>query len=1128
MRNFKQTGEEGRKITNNLRVGINFSLYATFLFLFLFSISFSSALPQDLQTSLDFQYEDPINYSLIPTVNSSDYAHKWITSEGILDDVSDILHSWLSSTSLLWSNAGHVMDTFLDMNSNDITEINSLNFENVKIKELTPNSQIDGSVLGVMMTNPPNQELPHFILQSGGDSQASVIIRSLMIQNEINNFTNTTDVTSCISYMDEIGEELKIDCNTTTTGADLLISDDLQVVDEVWLKDTDGEWHFMTRELQLLDADRLNTMITGINVSITDGNNFTLTEKDGNTLVVNLHGNTEILDKTTDSILLTEGTNTTPIFNHVYYQDGGSTILSKSTSQQPNVADVGMALLGDGYDYGSIGGSSSKYEFTRKNYFDSWFRGEVYQSGLDINVSSTEINISEGYIWLLMESKPIEDMHSTSEMAIEIHSDGTFHQHINDLNGYDTYSTGETIANNKYFNFVCGIANVESNGGRIYCQVQDKPSTEHTKLIDAETDTQYINYFPTNDFIKKLYTPVVQVVMQRTGGINTIQTLTTYSGNFIDLRGRNLGTGGSPPTPGITSLSQLNIDTNLEMGIYNTTANYLFGNATFLDGLPETDITGLVPYIGANQDVNIGENTFTVGNPSYLGYGTTSSIINNEFDDGLNNWTDSGSDWSVITGTDNYAMTLGTGTSILTSDTFTPVVGKMYRIKYKVVLTGLPFFHMTVGGYTASFGSYFPGTWDVEDNFVATSTDIPTMWSTGFSGECQVYNLEITEIYETDIPILNAHISKFKTLQNENSVGTVGLYALPLGFNSQASGNYATALSNDAVASGQGGIAMSISSDATGLHSVAGGYNAQATNTATHAFGYNFVNPYDYSFGIGFSTLDFLFTKTDFKILQDNHKFIMGVGGDTEIYFDGTNTIYDNVNGGLHYFDGGNISVTGINYHTEVDTSPNALEWFKDGKNLLNEDGTPNHVAFEECYVNETHTDFSRPEYNITYQEILNLTTLENDIVILNETYYPYKTYKDAISGECMYAKQNQALANLNDVQTIVNTTQYGNVIDFDNGIMTENLWTQSKVINLVTNYALKFLNVTNLDSKDTHKNKEILILPNATTDVLNMEDRIVDLEGAFSDHMTCMYLNPKYDDYRACMLDLNPKDKIK
>jgi len=140
----------------------------------------------------------------------------------------------------------------------------------------------------------------------------------------------------------------------------------------------------------------------------------------------------------------------------------------------------------------------------------------------------------------------------------------------------------------------------------------------------------------------------------------------------------------------------------------------------------------------------------------------------------------------------------------------------------------------------------------------------------------------------------------------------------------------------------------------------------------------------------------------------------------------------------------------------------------------------------------------------------------------VEETYYPHKKINGINTG-CKSVMIQKAYE-----YSERNIKHYENLTEFDTGIMAENIYTQSKVINLLTNYALKFLNPTLLDSKDTHKNKEVIELPEGNIDVLNVEDRIVDLEGAFSDHMTCMYLHEKYSDYRNCMLDVNPKEKIK
>jgi len=63
------------------------------------------------------------NYTI--NVNSSNSADIWVTTEGNLDDVSDIFHNWLSN--LAWSVAGHTMDADLDMNNNNIIDINRIN-----------------------------------------------------------------------------------------------------------------------------------------------------------------------------------------------------------------------------------------------------------------------------------------------------------------------------------------------------------------------------------------------------------------------------------------------------------------------------------------------------------------------------------------------------------------------------------------------------------------------------------------------------------------------------------------------------------------------------------------------------------------------------------------------------------------------------------------------------------------------------------------------------------------------------------------------------------------------------------------------------------------------------------------
>lgn len=271
---------------------------------------------------------------------------------------------------------------------------------------------------------------------------------------------------------------------------------------------------------------------------------------------------------------------------------------------------------------------------------------------------------------------------------------------------------------------------------------------------------------------------------------------------------------------------------------------------------------------------------------------------------------------------------------------------------------------------------------------------------------------------------------------------------------------------------------------------------------------------------------DVSFKKGDVHIPVDNKAFTWGATDtDLQIYSDGTNPVYNST--GVHTFYNtsglGTIRYGNALTSTTIDSSTTALEEFNLGSELYNEDGSINHSAFGDCFRIVNDTDFSRPELEFYIEEIGNYQTNEIENVTMNRTIYPHTKETEVVDLTCEQAQQRQALALINE-----NIDVYDNLTDFDTGIMAENIYTQSKVINLIENYALKFLNSTTLSSKKLHKNKEVLILPNKTIEVLSVEDRIVDLEGAFSDHMTCMYANKKYDDYRNCMLDINPKDKIK
>jgi hypothetical protein len=96
-----------------------------FIITFVIIINFAIVSAEDFGYNL-IQADDFNNNTA--SVNSSNY---WNTGDrGVLRNVADILHNWLDTTSLLWSNANHTMDTDLDMNANDIIDVGNLEVNN--------------------------------------------------------------------------------------------------------------------------------------------------------------------------------------------------------------------------------------------------------------------------------------------------------------------------------------------------------------------------------------------------------------------------------------------------------------------------------------------------------------------------------------------------------------------------------------------------------------------------------------------------------------------------------------------------------------------------------------------------------------------------------------------------------------------------------------------------------------------------------------------------------------------------------------------------------------------------------------------------------------------------------------
>ncbi len=430
-------------------------------------------------------------------------------------------------------------------------------------------------------------------------------------------------------------------------------SQDINMQDgDIKIKDLDGEFHDISRDLQLLDEMNRNTTLTGLNGTLAPDGNVTVTTLSGDNIVVNIDKTESVLNRNSDSIIITSGTNESPILNQIIYVNAGNPVLAKRTTVGLKSPGVATFLQGANYTYVSAIGLATIDNLVG-GLFNRFFRdGSTYRSGFDFNVSTNEINISTGVISFLFDEVKIIQNHSTSDLYVHVHSDASFHQH-DSLNDCVSYNDGSAVSNNKYFNMVLGIAITHDGKGVMYVTTQDKPSTEYIKAIDAEVDLEdTINFFPPDDIVSLAYIPIVRVVIRLSGGVNTIQTLSNGL-LFDDLRGTVTKTSSSPPPSGITShsdLTNLNLasaghtrDINLDLNDFNITeADTITTEDIIVEGELLYNIlksSSLIAYYQANNnksaDSSIYENNGTFMN------GLTS--VKDVFDlDGTDDYVDLG------------------------------------------------------------------------------------------------------------------------------------------------------------------------------------------------------------------------------------------------------------------------------------------------------------------------------------------------------------------------------------------------------------------------------------------------------------------------------------------------------
>jgi len=298
------------------------------------------------------------------------------------------------------------------------------------------------------------------------------------------------------------------------------------------------------------------------------------------------------------SIALTNGTDTVPVMNYVYFDNLG--VLSISTTAFPTATQhvpVAQVLL-------QSAASANTYKPYKVHawtdhladrvgqghlsHINKWIRNRpaLWKSGV---VLSTTIGSALPTIPLAYSSGVVSQLHLHNFPAVNTATGNGFYGANNPLIPYvrrtsispsiDTDSTGTAIGNNKYYTLVIwGSISEDLDQCKIF---YNAPSGSYTNITDALNDVnKYTNFSIPDNFLGTGFL-ISQMTIQRT--TTTVQIITN---SVKDLRGQFPATsagGGTIGGAGITLFTQLS-DTPISI----TAKGVMSGNnaGTALEFLP--------------------------------------------------------------------------------------------------------------------------------------------------------------------------------------------------------------------------------------------------------------------------------------------------------------------------------------------------------------------------------------------------------------------------------------------------------------------------------------------------------------------------------------------------------------
>ncbi len=242
------------------------SLLIIFIIALVFSTTISSAqieLPNQGRDNERIVNLDPIEppefNNDTGSVNLSSFTEKWITDEGVMDNVPDLYPTldtrYSLITDVLWELIGDIVrlktPRSIDLQGNNINNVSNLTvFDKIFINTaethwmkhgsdifngIASNSTWfhndddipGGSVTFLVSSTSEGENVTNILAQIGLNESAGVLGNSWMILPN-NLSSNLTILSNCVLIAKELNKTVRVDCYTHQTGSDLIIHDDLQ------------------------------------------------------------------------------------------------------------------------------------------------------------------------------------------------------------------------------------------------------------------------------------------------------------------------------------------------------------------------------------------------------------------------------------------------------------------------------------------------------------------------------------------------------------------------------------------------------------------------------------------------------------------------------------------------------------------------------------------------------------------------------------------------------------------------------------------------------------------------------------------------------------------------------------